>query len=773
MLYMDILNSYNKLLCKIIRSNHRGIVVLSGKEYFDILSNLLKIYYEKIKNFKNNIKILYVSEDFNGDYLYRFQKLKEKIDFLDIEKIKYRDSKKILGKTYDILILDMYRSLTPDYIGRIIETLSGMGIAFFLIKDFEHFEENYTTFHEHLLTPPYKLEDVKKYFEHRFKNKLLQYDNIIIYDIEKGLIKGISDECMLEEAYPPERKKILLPDNRRFSDRIYKLCLTQDQVNTLSILENLLGDEKSIYLIIADRGRGKSASLGLAISGISEILLNSKKVYDIGITAPEYNNVETLFEFLKLGLNKNNIKYKEIDKRKIVVNNKIYIEYRKPSEILEKRYDILFVDEAAGIGINILMDYTKRYNKIVFSSTIHGYEGAGRSFSVKFLKYLNSLRDFRIYKYNMVEPIRYNEQDPIEKWLYDALLLDSEYPEINESDIELIKNKDLRFYKAPLKEWFYNDDPKIKNFVGIYILAHYQNKPNDIAMLADAPHHDAFVLELSNGKIVNGIHIAYEGSIDDDTINKMLKDYKPKGNIIPDIIVKHYRIREFAKLRGLRIVRIATIPEIQGRGLGSLALDRLYSWAKENNYDWIGSSFGVTYELLNFWQKNNFVLVHISPEKNRVSGEYSGIVIKSLNEESEKIVKKLNYEFRWRLINQISDVYFDLSPELILKMLETPYKFKPHFKLNLTDNQIERLKGYLSSPMTYEAAADVAKLIYTYYLLYTEKDKPKIDREKLLIGKFLLSWSFTKISNYFKIKKFEARRLIKKNIKIIYNWLFK
>ncbi|NAZ26261.1 MAG: DUF1726 domain-containing protein, partial [Nanoarchaeota archaeon] len=126
---MDILNDYNKLLCKIIRNNHRGIVVLSGKDYFDILSNLLKIYYEKIKNFKDKIKILYISEDFNGDYLYRFQKLEEKIDFLDIEKIKYKDSKKILGKTYDILILDMYKSLTPDYIGRIIETLSGIGIA--------------------------------------------------------------------------------------------------------------------------------------------------------------------------------------------------------------------------------------------------------------------------------------------------------------------------------------------------------------------------------------------------------------------------------------------------------------------------------------------------------------------------------------------------------------------------------------------------------------------------------------------------------------------
>jgi tRNA(Met) C34 N-acetyltransferase TmcA len=91
----------------------------------------------------------------------------------------------------------------------------------------------------------------------------------------------------------------------------------------------------------------------------------------------------------------------------------------------------------------------------------------------------------------------------------------------------------------------------------------------------------------------------------------------------------------------------------------------------------------------------------------------------------------------------------------------------------LTDNQIERLEGYLSSPMTYEAAADVVKLLYIYYLLYTEKDKPKIDKEELLIGKFLLSWSFAKISDYFKIKKFDARRIIKRNIKIIYNWLFK
>ncbi|MGC9079395.1 MAG: tRNA(Met) cytidine acetyltransferase TmcA [Nanopusillaceae archaeon] len=769
----NIENVYSALLCKIFNHNHRGIVVISGDNYFEILNKMIKKYNEFLKNLNiyKDIKILYVTEDFYGEYLYRFENLADLLKDFEIIKVKYKDSKKVLGKTFDIIILDMYKSLTPNHLGIIIETLSGSGIAFLLVKDFDNFENNTTTFHEHLLTPPYKIEDVRKYFEYRFKQKLLQYDNIIIFDTSKGLIKGLDYKC--EEIKIPERKKIIINENSKFSPRIYKLCLTQDQVNVLNMLENLLNNEKSIFLIIADRGRGKSASLGLSIAALSEILLEKKKMFDIGITAPSIENVEALFEFLKLGLKKNGIEFREISRTKISIKDKIYIEYREPINILKKKYDFLFVDEAAGIGINFLYKFTEKYNKIVFSSTIHGYEGAGRSFSVKFIKYLNSLKDVKIYRYFMNEPIRYNDGDPIEKWLYDSLLLDSEPEEINEKDIELIKKKEVNFYKVPLKEWFYNDNPKLKNFVGIYILAHYQNKPNDIAMLADAPHHDAFVLELKNGKIVNGIQVAYEGNIDDETIERMLRDFKPKGNIIPDIIVKHYRLKEFAKLRGLRIVRIATIPEIQGLGLGSIALEKLYEWGKENKYDWLGSSFGITYELLNFWQKNNFVLIHLSPEKNKVSGEYSGIVLKPLNEKSEKIIKKLNYEFRWRFINQISDVYFDLEPKIILKILETPYEFRPHFKLILTENQLERLKGYLESPMTYEAAADVAKLSYIYYLLYTYKDKPKIDEkyEEILVAKFLLSWSFKKIMDYFDLKKYESRRIIKKSIKTIYKWL--
>ncbi|MEM1896030.1 MAG: GNAT family N-acetyltransferase [Nanopusillaceae archaeon] len=772
----EILNEFKKMICNNIAKNHRGIIILSGKNYKKYIDILLKEYIDILKEQSTNLRSLFITEDFYGDFSKRYEETKKVFEKynINLEKGKYSESEKYMGKTYELLILDMYKSLTPDYLGRLIGTVSGKGLIIFLIEDFNNFENSRTTFHQHLLTPPYKIEDVRNYFEIRFKRKLIEHDNILIIDTEsEKILKKLNYECNILQIIPKIKKISKLPENKKFSDRIYRLCITDDQVNVLYLLENLLESGKKAFLIIADRGRGKSAILGLCISALVEYLLEKDKIVDIGITSPSIENVRTLFEFLRLGLEKNNIKY-ELSGRKIKIKNKIYIEYRSPLNILAKKYDFLFVDEAAGIGVNLLYEYLNKYKKIVFSSTIHGYEGAGRSFSVRFMKYLKERKDFEVFEYKMKEPIRYGEDDPIEKWLFDTLLLDAEPEEIDENDLKLIEEKKVKFYKIPLKEWFEKEEKKLRSFVGIYVLAHYQNRPNDLAMIADAPHHDGFVLELENGKIVNAIQVAYEGQLSEETIERMLKDYKPKGNIIPDVIAKHFREKEFPKLKGIRIVRIATHPHLQGKGLGSIALEKLTQWAKEKNYDWIGTSFGVTYDLLNFWLKNGFIVVHLSPEKNRVSGEYSAIVIKPLNKKTEEIVKKLNYEFKWRLINQITDVYFDLEPKIIRRLLETSFNVKPHFNVLLTEIQKEKAKAYFKGPMTYEAAADIVRIMFLYYLMSGEKDKPKIEDLDLeiLISKILLAWSFRKISKYFNINSGSVRKIIKKNAKKIFLWLF-
>ncbi len=766
-------------LAEAIENYQRRMIVLCGEKaafYSGILSALTAKSLEKLLP---QVRILYVTEKFEEEWKERFEDFKRGFRIygkdLDFEKIIYKETVEVMGRTYEILILDMVRSLTPDDIGRVFGVVRGGGLIFVIAPPFEKWPEIKTTFHEHLLTPPYTLKDTKNRFLKRFVRKLKEHSGIYIYDAEREeMIKSPETLDRDLNVIFPEFEKPRIPLVTKFDKKIYELAATEDQVKVLQLLEEILDKRKVAYVITADRGRGKSAVVGLALAAISKIYYDKKRKLRIGVTAPEKENVLTLFEFLEKGLRRLKLDY-EKRKDRIVIEGKkpIIIEYRKPLELVEKKYDIVAVDEAAGININMLYRILDRFDKLIFSSTTHGYEGAGRTFSVRFLKYLKEETDFEVIEYKMKKPIRYSENDPIERWLFDTLVLDAEPAQLDKRDLEAVEKLDTKFYTPDLDSWFEKEENKLRQFVGIYILAHYKNRPNDIAMIADAPHHDARALELSTGKIVTAIQVAYEGGIPENVIKQMLKGYKPKGNVIPDIITKHYRRLDFAKLKGIRIVRIATHPDVQNRGLGSKALQELAEQAKKEGYDWIGSGFGATVKLLNFWIKNGFVPVHISSEKNPVSGEYSVIVVKPLSPKAEKIIREVNYEFRWKFLNQVTDTFFDIEPELALLLLKTPYRFKPHFKPLLTKVQLDKFKAYFKTKMVYEVASDCVRLATMYYFMYTDKDKPQLEEieEKILFSKVFLAWSFKKIRKYFGIKESKARKIIKRASKKLYEWI--
>jgi len=270
-------------------------------------------------------------------------------------------------------------------------------------------------------------------------------------------------------------------------------------------------------------------------------------------------------------------------------------------------------------------------------------------------------------------------------------------------------------------------------------------------------------------KIVTAIQIAYEGNIDKDTLKRMLVEYKPKGNVIPDIITKHYRRLDFGQLKGVRIVRIATHPEFQGRGFGSKALELLSKDLESRGFHWIGTGFGVTKELLNFWLKNGFIPVHISPEKNPATGEYSVVVIKPLSEKAKKILEEVNFEFKWKFLNAVTDVFFDLDPQIIVMLMKSPFKYnleKKGIKL-FTPVQLDRLKLYVDGPMTYEAAADLVRLLTIKHLIEKKIELDEKD-EELLVAKSLLAWSWKKMSDYYDEKKSKLRNKVRKICKTLY-----
>lgn len=110
----------------------------------------------------------------------------------------------------------------------------------------------------------------------------------------------------------------------------------------------------------------------------------------------------------------------------------------------------------------------------------------------------------------------------------------------------------------------------LQRIVAIYVSSHYKNSPNDLQMMSDAPAHHLFCLL---GPIVKKdqlpeilviIQVCLEGEISSETVtNSLSRGKKAAGDLIPWNISEQYNDREFPKLAGARIVRIATHPNYQ------------------------------------------------------------------------------------------------------------------------------------------------------------------------------------------------------------------
>ncbi len=692
---------------------------------------------------EETLKVLYAT-DALGENTFgrrRYESFRKHFDLLagknvSVKAVTFKHSSEALGATYDILIIDLSYDFSPNDIGRLMETVRGGGLIFVLANPLDRWGNMWTGFHKGLVTPPYTIDDVKKRFNRRLIRKIEGYEGIYIMDESGRVVKG--PRRHKKNARLKRRPRLKVPEDVSFPPEVYELAITGEQAEVIRAFEELI--DGGMLVLTADRGRGKSAGIGMGAIGLAMAI---KKRVRVVVTAPEPENVQTLFQFAMKALERLNIKPRVVESNGMVTemySKGVAMRYYSPAEGYRKKADIYLVDEAAGIHVPILYRYLDK-PRVIYSSTVHGYEGAGRGFSVKFLRKAREKRSFR--EIRMEEPIRYAENDPIERWLFDVLLLDAEPADLVDEDSKLIEEKRVYLEEPDLDDWFENDRPDLRQFVGIYVLAHYRNRPSDVAMLADAPHHEARVLRLENGKIVTALQIAREGGIPRKVVNRMAKGYKPRGNIIPDMMVKHHCAKAFARLKGYRIVRIATHPDAMDRGLGSKALELLEEEARNKGLDWIGSGFGASEELVRFWVRNGFAVVHLSPARNPVSGEYTAIVVKPLSREAKDIIKNASDEFRIRLTEWLSDTHRELDPGIVRWLFETPFGEAADYSPPLTDVQRKRLDAFTGKVLTYDTVLDAVKPIVKLYFLDGWM-KPYLDERqaKLLIYRVLQTHSW-------------------------------
>ncbi len=762
-------SSYIKLLRKLkdslkvaFKLNHRRMVVLSSSDFEKqayLLAKTVLVFYKYWKSVvKTYLRIAYFlhkdmpKERMKAEIVSEI--LKAKTKKLEFELVDYKDSEEYLGTTYDMLILDLTSNLKPNDIGRLIGIVRGGGLVVLLIPEWDEWEKTLTLFQRELATPQHPENEVRQIFKKWFKRKLLEHRGIFIYNIDKRkTIKTLKEE-LPEKTSKKEEMKI--PEKTVYPRELYNLALTQDQINVLKLTEKFIEKprgRKLVLVLTANRGRGKSCALGIAVAGFINELRKVKNRVRVLVTAPKPANVQSFMMLLMKSLDKLKLKYRIIERRKKIIEVKaerFSVEYWEPISIPKMKADLVVVDEAAGLQVPMLLKIWKEHKRIMFSSTIHGYEGAGRGFSIRFLKYIKSDPKTDLIEYEMIEPIRYSENDPIEKWQFDTLLLDAEPEKLTPEDLKHIDEGNLIYVKPNLEEWFSKKgEHLLRQFFGIYVLAHYRNEPDDLGMMADAPHHTIRAVMIPSGKIVCSIQLAEEGPIPEDMVDDLLRGGRIPGNIIPDRVLKHVRIREFSRTVGWRIVRIATHPDVMRKGIGSFALTNIIKEAYERGYDWVGAGFGVTEQLLRFWLKNGFLPVHMSPDRNPVSGEFTVLVLYPLSDLTKKIVEIANKSFKLKVIDALHDSYRGLETDVALLILETGVTIDSNYTPKMDPIRWDRLRIYSYGPMTYEAACDVMYELARAYFISYPKFKIKLSKieEYILVSRVLQAKSWETTAN--------------------------
>lgn len=641
--------------------------------------------------------------------------------------LAHKESESILGQTYPNLIMDLTMNVVPNDLGRAVGLVRGGGLIVLLFPPVEEFLQYVNQFHRNILPPPFTTEDVRHHFASWLRKTLLEAEGVAVVEGGRVVREGLTG------AGPWERGPVEVEDDVPLRE-LRSLALTRDQLKAVDEIISFIkeGPEKGALILTADRGRGKSAALGLAAAALP----GDRSPLRMAITSAERGMVEEFFRFFQRGLEVRGIGYRE-GRGSFFEGEGWTLQYIPPPAASEGRWDVLFVDEAATIPYRLLLRMARRSRSPVFSTTVHGYEGSGRSFSIRFIQGLTGER-FDIRRVSMEEPIRYAPSDPVEEWLFRALMLSAEPGEMPAK----IDRRKLSFSVDVAGEVLERSEEFFRSYFGIFVLAHYKNTPNDLALLLDGPNQWMGVLSLKGTPLV-ALQLAEEGSLSRETVDKIYSGWIPPGNLIPDCLIKYYRDESLGRLRGLRIVRIATHPHLQGRGLGSEALNRLENWARARGFAYLGTSYGATEDLLNFWLRNGYTPVHVSPNPNPVSGEHSVIMIKPLSEELKVKLSGMKTSFIRRTIEALADPLREMDPEIVRLLLDPP---PVDFTLRMAEEDLKRAVAYAWGTMTYVVSRDVVLPYVKAY--FSTKRRPVLERadELLLICRVLQcrSWDETR-----------------------------
>ncbi|WP_277553077.1 tRNA(Met) cytidine acetyltransferase TmcA [Halobaculum limi] len=576
------------------------------------------------------------------------------------ERYRPKHAGRLLGTTREVVVLDAFAEFSPNAVGKSVGAVDGGGLYVLLVPPLAEWPDRRDDFDESLAVPPFELDDVGGRFRSRLCSTLRDHPGVALVDLDSETVErdGRTGDDASPTAPSPH-----VPAAAAFPREAYEACLTRDQSRALSSLERLRNPGSAV-VVEADRGRGKSSAAGLAAATLAA------EGRDVVVTAPSVDGAAALFERARALLATLGIATVADDEHTIQIGGERddggcsnvtgRVRYRSPVDAVAEAasVDVVIADEAAALPVELLTGLLDA-PAAAFVTTVHGYEGAGRGFSVRFRDTLDD-SDRDVVDVRMDDPIRYARGDPVESWSFRALLLDARPPvdaAVADATPESVSYRELS------ADDLLADEHLLSEAFGLLVLAHYRTEPDDLARLLDAPNLSVRALT-HEGHVVSVALLAREGGLDADTRAAMYDGERVRGNMLPDVLTSQLRDPDAAAPVGYRVMRIATHDAVRRRGLGSRLLREVHN-ELGSEVDYLGTGFGATPALLDFWADNGYRTVHLATTRNAASGEHSALMVEPTSDEGRAFANRHARWFRERIGAVLSDALSDLDPDVV------------------------------------------------------------------------------------------------------------
>jgi tRNA(Met) cytidine acetyltransferase len=414
--------------------------------------------------------------------------------------------------------------------------------------------------------------------------------------------------------------------------------------------------------LVADRGRGKSAALGIAAARLLQSHQNpGAAALHIVVTAPRLEAAQAVFSLARTLL-------PEAEHHSgAVYYGESSLRYVAPDVLCLEgpEADLVLVDEAAAIPASLLQQLLQRYARIVFATTTHGYEGTGRGFAVRFRQTLDEQtpgwQELRLHS-----PIRWAEGDPLERLVFDALLLDANCAADEAVAAASLDTVDI---STVSRDELLQDDSLLTQLFGLLVVAHYRTTPYDLRNLLDGPAISVYVM-CHQQQVVATALVSSEGNFDAATATAIYAGRRrPRGHLLAQSLVCHLGLEQAAALSMARVMRIAVHPRLQGQGLGSALLEFIRRDAQTKGHVLLGTSFGASPALLRFWQRQQLWPVRVGFRRDHASGEHSLLMLAPLQAEGEAVFAAARARWHRDLPCWLSDPLRELDSAVVAELM--------------------------------------------------------------------------------------------------------